>query len=89
MKNLNNVPDELQPLSPWNYFGLMILFSIPVAGFILAIIYSFSKSNINRRNFARSYFCSLLVAVMLIGIGVSVGMTFGYFDHLWKQLVQF
>ncbi|MBR5223478.1 MAG: zinc-ribbon domain-containing protein [Clostridia bacterium] len=61
------IPENLRPLSPWAYFGLQILFSIPIVGFIFLIIFSCKKSNINRRNFARSYWCSLiLVAVILV-----------------------
>ena len=51
------------PLSPWAYFGLTLLFSIPVVGFIFLIVFSVSDANINRRNFARSYWCALLVLV--------------------------
>lgn len=61
------IPENLKPLSPWTYFGLQILFSIPIVGFIFLIIFSCKNSNINRRNFARSYWCSLiLVAVLLV-----------------------
>lgn len=56
MSKINyNGPDVFKPLSPWAYFGLSILFSLPVVGFIFLIIFSVSDANINRRNFARSY----------------------------------
>lgn len=61
----NNIPANYKPLSPWAYFGYQLLFAIPVVGFILLIVFSFSNENINRRNFARSYFCSLLLAVII------------------------
>lgn len=60
------IPSQYQPLSPWAFFGLTILFSIPVVGFIFLIIFSFSDSNLCRRNFARSYWCALLVAIILV-----------------------
>ena len=55
----NNIPAEYRPISMWGYFGYQLLFSIPVVGFIMLIICSFSR-NINKRNFARSYFCDHL-----------------------------
>lgn len=62
----NNIPSEYRVLSPWAYFGYSILFAIPLIGFILAIVFAFDNSNLNRRSFARSYFCGLLIAVILI-----------------------
>lgn len=63
----NIIPEENQPLSAWAYFGLQILFAIPIVGFIFLIVFSCNGSNINRRNFARSYWCGLiLVAIILV-----------------------
>ena len=62
----NNIPNEYRVLSPWAYFGYSILFAIPLIGLILAIVFAFDNSNLNRRNFARSYFCGLLIAVILL-----------------------
>ncbi len=75
-----SLPEQYRPLSPWAYFGLSILFSIPVLGFIFLIIFSISNGNINRRNFARSYWCVLVIAVvafviMLIFGGGIAGIT--------------
>lgn len=66
MKINNNIPNEYRVLSPWAYFGYSILFAIPLVGLICAIVFAFNNSNLNRRNFARSYFCGLLIAVILI-----------------------
>ena len=60
----NNIPSNLRPISAWGYVGYQILFSIPLVGFILLIVFSFSDSNINRRNFARSYFAIFLLALI-------------------------
>ena len=62
----NNIPNEYRVLSPWAYFGYSILFAIPLVGLICAIVFACDNSNLNRRNFARSYFCGLLIAVILI-----------------------
>jgi hypothetical protein len=63
--NNSNIPYEYRPLSPWAYLGYEILFAIPIVGFICLIVFACSNDNINRRNFARSYFCVLLIAVIV------------------------
>ncbi len=78
MEDNLNIPDEYKPISMWGYFGYEILFSIPVIGFILLLVFSFGGSkNINLKNFARSYFCFFIIEViitiilaLLIGFGV-------------------
>lgn len=55
-----------RPLSSWAYWGLSILYAIPVIGFVFLIIFSFSNKNINRRNFTRSYWCRIVVFAALV-----------------------
>lgn len=81
----NTIPPQYRPLSPWAYFGYSLLFGIPIVGLIMAIVFSFSDENINRRNYARSFFCALLIAVIvsvvLAVIGLIVGASvFNLFD---------
>ena len=64
------IPKAYKPLSPWAYFGFQLLFSLPVVGFICLIVFSFDSGNIHRRNFARSYWCALLIQVILIVLAV-------------------
>lgn len=76
--NNTNIPNEYKPISAWGYFGYNILFSIPIIGFIFLIAFSFDSSNINRRNYARSFFIIyLLIAIVFLisilffgGIGI-------------------
>lgn len=68
------LPVEYRPLSPWAYFGYSILFSIPVIGFICLVIFSFSNANINRRNYARSYFCVIVLAIIFVAILIFTGI---------------
>lgn len=63
---MKNIPSEYRPLSSWVYFGYGILFNIPVIGFILLIIFSLDNSNINRRNYARSYWCIYILVIIFI-----------------------
>ena len=69
--------EQLRPLSPWSYFGLQILFSIPVVGFIFLIVFSISSANINRRNVARSYFCVLVVALVIFLVVLTISVLSG------------
>ena len=62
-----------KPISMWGYFAYQILFALPVIGWIIALILSFAASNVNVRNFARSYFCVLILIGILAVIGVTVG----------------
>ena len=72
------IPEQYQPLSPWAYFGLQLLYSIPIVGFIFLIIFSCKSDNINRRNFTRSYWCSLIlvavVAVVFLFLSILLGV---------------
>lgn len=80
------VPPQNAPLSPWAYFGLSLLFSIPVVGFVLLIVYSFNNDNINRRNYARSFWCALLVVAILFVILAVTGVFSGLADQIWYYL---
>jgi hypothetical protein len=76
MFNSNDIPSEYKPLSAWEYFWLTILFNIPFIGFVFLIFFSFDSSNINRRNFARSFFCIIVILIIifiaLICLGISL-----------------
>ena len=60
---------DTRPLSPWAYFGLEILYTIPIIGIIFLIVHAIGANNINKRNFARSYFCFVIVIAIIILIG--------------------
>ncbi len=68
-----SIPANLRPLSAWAYFGYSLLFALPVAGLIMMIIFALDDSNINRRNYARSMFCSMIVAAVLIAVLFATG----------------
>jgi hypothetical protein len=75
---------DYTPISMWGYFGYEILFSIPCVGLILLLVFSFGGTkNINLRNFARSYFCFLIIAAIIVaiiclvaGVGLIGGTTY-------------
>lgn len=83
---LNSLPEEYKPLSPWAYFGYQILFSIPIVGLIFLIVFSFSSKNINRRNFARSFFCIyVLIGIILTVIAI---LSVGFYSDVFSELRQ-
>ena len=65
--------EQFRPISAWGYIGYSLLFAIPVVGFILLIVFALSESNVNRRNYARSYFCALLVVIVLTTVMFLLG----------------
>lgn len=69
------LPEKYRPLSPWVYFAYTIVFAIPVVGLILLLVFSFTSGNVNRRNFARSYFC-LYVLVLIVFIIAAISGAF-------------
>lgn len=75
--NANNIPENYRPLGAWAYFGLGLLYSIPIVGFIFLIIHSCSSANINRRSFARSYWCWLIVAAAVFVVCLIIMLCLG------------
>lgn len=81
-----DLPEKFKPIRAWGYFGYSLLFSLPIVGFILLIVFSCSSANINRRNYARSYWCALLVsAIAFLVFVLIVGLTAG-FDQIFDKL---
>lgn len=78
----DTLPERYRPLSPWAYFGYDLLYAIPLIGFIFLLIHAFSDSNINRRNFARSFFCAFLIAVIIVIVLAATGASLGILDYL-------
>ena len=79
-------PERFRPLSPWAYFGYTILFAIPLIGFICLIVFCLSDTNINRRNFARSFFCGLVLSLIITGIFALLGIGSGLLEKLLELI---
>lgn len=70
---VQNIPEEYKPISMWGYFGYEILFAIPLVGFICLLVFAFGGTqNKNLKNFARSYFCFLIVVVIIAAIIIGI-----------------
>ncbi len=60
------IPAEYNPISAWGYFGWNVLFSIPCVGFIFLLVFALGGTkNINLRNYARSFFCMMLIILII------------------------
>ena len=87
-RNFNVIPASHKPIRAWGYVGYRILFNIPVIGWLIWLFKALGAKNKNVKNFARSYFCevvlALIVAVVLALAGVAV-----YFvaPELFNQIV--
>lgn len=70
----DQLPSDLQPLSPWAYFGYEILYALPVVGWIFLVCHAIGAQNVNKRNFARSFFVVYLLILILILVGALSGI---------------
>lgn len=77
---LQHLPEAYRPLSPWSYFGLGILYSLPLVGWIFLIVHAIGSTNLNRRNYARSYFCVYVLVIILIAVLGAMGVLSGLGD---------
>ncbi len=78
----NNLPEKYRPISMWGYFGYEILFSIPVIGFIFLIIFAIGSKNVNKKNFARSYFCYTIIVCLIALVVFAIAVFTGAIDYL-------
>lgn len=69
-----------KPISMWGYFGYEILFALPIIGWIILIVHAIGAKNVNVRNFARSYFCLLIILAVIFVLNMgSLINSFGGF----------
>ena len=72
--SIEKIPEEYRPLSMWAYFGYSVLYSIPFFGWIFLVVFSLDNSNINRRNFSRSYFVIFIILAIFLSVTVTTGL---------------
>ncbi len=60
-------------ITAWGYVGYTILYAIPVIGLIFLLVHTFSGRNIARRSFARSFWCWLLLVILLFAGLIFIG----------------
>lgn len=82
----DQLPERFRPLSAWAYVGYTLLFSIPIVGFIFLIIFSCSGANVNRRSFARSYWCYLILALIIAGTLLIIAAASGGVAYWFRRV---
>lgn len=71
----------------WPFVGSLLLLSIPVVGFILAIVWACGGAhNLNRRNLARAYLLLYAIGIVLALISVFV---FGFTAETFSQIITY
>lgn len=78
----NQVPEEYRPLSPFAYFGYTILYNIPLIGWIFLVIHAIAATNVNKRNYARSYFVILFLLILIFVVTMLIGASSGIFEAI-------
>lgn len=71
-EHIAKMSPKYRPIGAWGYFGYTLLFSLPIIGFIAWLICACSGSNINRRSFARSYFCAFLIGLIIALVALTI-----------------
>ena len=60
------VQEEIsKPVSTFGFFGMMLLFMLPIVGQIAMLITAFAPSNKNIKSFARAYLIWLIIGAVL------------------------
>ena len=70
-------------ISVGGYVGTLILFSIPIIGWIACIIMAIVAKNPNRRNFARAM---LIITIIMIAISVVLYFILGW---IWEVILEY
>ncbi len=66
-------PRQFAPVSTGAFFGYKLLYGIPVIGWILCLVFSFTEKNVNKRNFARATLIGLIISLVITcAIGFAV-----------------
>ena len=62
-----NNSDNEKPMTMGQFIGTLLLGCIPIAGFILYIVWAFSSDiNVNKKNFCRAYLLVQLIAIVVV-----------------------
>ena len=71
----DRIPESYRPLSAWAYFGLQLLYAVPLLGWVCLICRAIGSRNINERNCARSFSCVYIVVIVLVIVLALMGVS--------------
>ena len=69
----NMLHKSYRPLTPWNHFWRIVLYTIPVIGWIFLLAHAIADKSRHGRSYARSYFCALLISVIITVVAFLLG----------------
>ena len=77
------LPEKYAVLSAGKIMSLILLFSIPILGFLSCLFMSFSRS-INKRNFARAFL--LLKVIIIVAVSIFVALNWNNIILLYEKM---
>ncbi len=76
---------DYTPITMWGYFGYELLFCVPLIGFIFLVYFAVAARNQNLKNFARSYFCVLIILIVIFVFLSAAAGTANGIDYLFNR----
>lgn len=65
---IRNLPEKYRPRGAWTCFWSAVLYTIPLIGWICLLVHAISGKNVNRRSFARMYFCGFFLGAIIFAV---------------------
>ena len=86
----NNSPyvsDLNKPITAWGFVGYTLLFAIPLIGQIILICFAIGSSRVAVRSYARSYFCWILLGILITVALPVMGVSFATLSKIWQGII--
>ncbi len=74
------------PLTPAQYLGYSLLYSIPIIGMISRFIHRRHTDNINLKNYALSYSLAFWIKFFIVAAIIALMIVFGFVEWLYNIL---
>lgn len=82
----NPDPERFRPLSPMAYIGYGLLFLIPVAGLVCAILFSVKSGNVNLRCYSRAFLIAAAALVVILSVFALVLFARGQLSDVIRRI---
>ena len=82
----NSDPERFRPLSPLAYIGYGLLFLIPVAGLVCAIIFARRSGNVNLRCYSRAYLIFLAAMIVILSVFSLILFSHGQLANVIRRI---
>lgn len=81
------LPAKYRPMGAWGYFWFTILYCIPLIGWICMVVTAIASRNVARRSYARSFFISCVIIMILTIAFLITGVCMGGVDVLINMIM--